>query len=372
MTYEERKPLFAAIEQLRQDRVLICFFNFDRQVNPPGALSGLTTQFHADVKEALFRVLKESDTSHGVDLCLYTRGGDVNSVWPIVSLVREFDPDFHVLVPFRCHSGGTLVTLGAKRIILAPLAELSPIDPTTGNQFNPVDPAEPKNRLGISVEDVRAYKDFVMDPPGNESGEKKLTGEQQLAREGFRLDRLTAQVHPLALGNVHRVLQQIKQLAVNLLDLHPVKGEDKEKIVTALTQKFYSHLHMINPDEARSILGERVDRASAPLATAMDNLLRAYEDTFKLRQTFFLSSYLEDKQESEVRFIGGVVESRTWSYLFETKATIRQVTRPPQNVQVQIPVGQAMPLIPGLPREIQVELKAQDSVHNTQPRRVTT
>ena len=45
--------------------------------------------------------------------------------------------------------------MAAKRIVMTRLAELSPIDPTTGNQFNPVDGKG--NRLGISVEDVRAY-----------------------------------------------------------------------------------------------------------------------------------------------------------------------------------------------------------------------
>ena len=56
-------------------------------------------------------------------------------MWPIVSLIREFDKDFEVLVPYRCHSSGTLTALGAKRIVMDQLSELSPIDPSTGNQF---------------------------------------------------------------------------------------------------------------------------------------------------------------------------------------------------------------------------------------------
>ena len=87
----------------------------------------------------------------------------MNAVWPIVSLFREFDENFEVLVPFRCHSGDTLVALGTKKIVLTPLSELSPIDPTTGNQFNPSDPSNPSARLGISVEDVVAYRTFVLD-----------------------------------------------------------------------------------------------------------------------------------------------------------------------------------------------------------------
>jgi hypothetical protein len=105
---EGRQALFAEIEALRSGRNLVCFLNFDRAAVP--AIPGLTTQFDSSGKEALFRVLKEtSKPGKGVDLLLYTRGGDVNAVWALASILREFDDDFEVLVPFRCHSAGTLL-----------------------------------------------------------------------------------------------------------------------------------------------------------------------------------------------------------------------------------------------------------------------
>lgn len=55
MAYEDRKKIIQEVEELRGGRTLICFFNFDRHSEPQ--LPGLSTQFHADVKEALFRVL---------------------------------------------------------------------------------------------------------------------------------------------------------------------------------------------------------------------------------------------------------------------------------------------------------------------------
>jgi len=365
LNFDARRPLIAAVEALRRGRTLVCFFNFDRQAVPP--LAGLNTQFHADVKEALFRVLKESQPTEGIDLCLYTRGGDINAVWPLVSLIREFDPDFEVLVPFRCHSAGTLAALGARRIVLGPISELSPIDPSTGNQFNPREPTDSKTPLAISVEDVRAYHDFVVE----QLATPKETASETSAHLAPFLQKLATDVHPLALGNVHRVLQQIKQLAKNLLALHPIKGEDREAIITALTAGFYSHLHMINRQEAKQILGERVEFASPDLVIAMDRLLRGYEEAFNLRHAFFLSKFLEGKQEAVVRFAGGVAESRSWSYLFITNGTVRQFTKLPPNVQLQLPAGQPMPLVPGLPRETQVEIQAQGWIHNAEPLGVT-
>ena len=180
MAHDERKALMTKVESLREGRALVCYFNFDRESDP--RLPGVTTQFSADSKEALFRVLKESKASEQkIDLCLYTRGGDLNAVWPLVNLLREFDFDFDVLAPFRCHSSGTLVALGARRILMAPLSELSPIDPSTGNQFNPSDPAYKSSRLPISVEDVQAYSRFVADQ--HKVGEQKPSSEPLLPEQ---------------------------------------------------------------------------------------------------------------------------------------------------------------------------------------------
>lgn len=118
MAYDDRRALIQRVEELRGRR-LICLCNFDRQEEPLNL--GLSTQFAAELKEPLFRVLKETaEVGKGIDLLLYTRGGDTNAVWPVVCLLREFDGDFEVLVPFRCHSSGTLVALGAKKIWMTP------------------------------------------------------------------------------------------------------------------------------------------------------------------------------------------------------------------------------------------------------------
>lgn len=331
----------------------------------------MLTQFASDTKEALFRVLKETvKAEQNLDLCLYTRGGDTNAVWPTVSLLREFDPDFSVLVPFRCHSAGTLLALGSKQIVMTQLSELSPIDPSTGNQFNPVDPNNKQNRLAISIEDVQQYRRFVLNQL--KGGDDDHAGSTDSALLAPFLDQLARRVHPLALGNVHRVHQQIKQLAKNLLDLHPAADRDVGLVVESFTTTFYSHLHMVNRHEAREILGgNQVEFAGQQLAELLDLLLRSYEDDFALRKPFLIGASLKDELTKDVRFIGGAVESKAWSYLFETCATVRQRSVLPANVQVQLPPGQPMPLIPGLPRQYDVEVTSQGWARNTDPKGVT-
>jgi hypothetical protein len=371
MALEQRQAVMKKIEGLRNGRALICFFNFDRDSAPP--VPGVQTLFLPDTKEPLFRVMKETlQSGQKIDLCLYTRGGDTNAIWPIASLLREFDPDFNVIVPFRCHSAGTLLALGSKRIIMTLLSELSPIDPSTGNLFNPPENEPPEKKLAISVEDVQQYRNFVLKQFGVDEGDQDEAPPADKALLSPFLAQLTQKIHPLALGNVHRVHLQIKQLAQKLLALHPIEGRDPERVIKPLTTGFYSHLHMINRHEAREILGEQqVEFAGEELATTLDALLRNYEDDFVLRQPFFLAEHLKDKGIEEARFIGGAIESKAWSYLYETRATLRQLSQLPPNVQVQLPPGQPMPLIPGLPRQYNVQVTSQGWMRNKEPKGIT-
>jgi hypothetical protein len=185
---------------------------------------------------------------------------------------------------------------------------------------------------------------------------------------------LATEIHPLALGNVQRVYMQIKKLAKMLL-AHSYSGDAQrmEKIVDLLTKEYYSHNHMISRQDAKEIFGaEHVVFAGDELEAAMDQLLRQYENDFELRHKFVLGKYMGDDTEKTPRFVGGVLESTVWSYLKETTLKVRQYVAPPANVQIQVPPGTAIPLVPGLPRRYEWQLVHQSWTRNTIPKGVTT
>jgi hypothetical protein len=369
MAFDDRKSLMKEIEELRNGRRLIVLCNFDRIEQP--ANLGVNVQFASDLKEPLYRVLKETlEPGQRLDLFLYTRGGELNAVWPIVCLLREFDADFEVLIPFRAHSSGTLLALAAKKVVITPIGELSPIDPTCGNQFNPRDEANKESVLGISVEDVSAYHEFLRKVYGA-SQEGELPSDTLALLQPHFL-QLTEKVHPLALGNVHRVLMQIKVLARLLLKKHYGDGDKIEKMIGSLTTSYYSHHHMISRQEAQAILGsDHVEFASSDLARKLDQLLRLYQDNFGLREPFFLNRFMGDDAEKEARLVGGCVESRAWGYLYETKLRCRQYVAPPPTIQIQLQPGQAAPLVPGLPRKTECQVISRCWVRNKMPIGVT-
>ncbi len=346
MPYAERRELIMRVEQARNSRVLTYVLG-DRMVFPPG-IPGFATQLGTEPQLLFLDQLKAIGRCPNLDLFLYTRGGNTDSVWPLVCLLREYCDRLTVIVPFRAHSGGTLICLGAHEIIMTEYAELSPIDPTTGNAFNPTDPTNPTNRFGISVEDVAAYFELAKDRAGITKEEHKLEVLKELV-SGNR-------VHPLALGNVQRVYLQIRRLAERLLALHLDERGDKqriERIVTALAEKFYSHVHAITRVEAKDLLGDWVRAPTDAERQPINDLFEGYAATLGLRDTFSLPEYMGDQLTRDLTALAAFIESSARSHVYRTTMKMSQRPMLPPNVQVQIPPGQPIPLGPWVTRNFE-------------------
>ncbi len=334
MDFNQRKDLISHLEQARGSRVL-CYILSDRESFPP--VPGFSTMLSGEPHLLFIDQLRAIGKVPQLDVFLYTRGGATDSVWPFVNLLREFGERLTVIVPFRAHSAGTLLCLGADEVIMADAAELSPIDPTTGNQFNPIDPSNPQSRFGISVEDVVAY--FKL-------GEERA-GIYQEAYKLEILKELTQKVHPLALGNVQRIYMQIRLLARKLLALHLNEDENKQKIdqiIKALTEELYSHIHSISRREAIALMGDWVRTPSEKETSIIWDLFNSYADTINLRQKFQVPEFMSDEQARDLKVFGGFIESTEISHIYTTDIKIIQRPNLPQNVQVQVPPGSVIPL----------------------------
>lgn len=338
MNYTQRKKLIVELEKTRGSKILTYFLS-DRETFPqnvPG-FGGLhlAQEPHLLIIDQL-RAIGKIDK---LDLFLYTRGGDTNSVWPLVNILREYCKRLTVIVPFRAHSAGTLICLGANEVIMSEISELSPIDPTTTNAFNPREESNPQVSKGISVEDVTAYFKLARDRGGIASETERLEV----------LKELTRKVDPLALGNVERVYMQIRQLARKLLSLHMDEKREAQKfndIIEALTEKFYSHLHVITRIEAIELMGKWIKTPTENESALIWALFNLYVDTFNLRNKFNLPEYMADEPIRELQVLGGLIESTELSHLFSTNLKVIQRPNLPPNVQLQLQPGNPIPLSP--------------------------
>jgi hypothetical protein len=335
LSYEERQRLIKELEEVRGSRVLSYVLG-DRETFPQG-IQGFTTTMAGEPHLLFLDLLNEIGQVEQIDLFLYTRGGATESVWPMITSIREHCSRLSVLVPFRAHSAGTLLCLGADEVVMADGAELSPIDPTTGNQFNPRDPTNESNQYGISVEDVFAY--FKL------SEDLAKIKEEPLRLQVFQ--QLTQQVHPLALGNVQRVYLLIRSLAQRLLALH-LPDRDAEKMgrmIQGLTTEFYSHVHAISRQEAIDLLGGWVRAPIEKEATPIRALFESYAVTLNLRERFNLPEFMGDEPTRDLHVLGAFMETADSSYAYTTDVKVMQRPNLPQGVQVQVPPGQPIPLV---------------------------
>ncbi len=208
-----------------------------------------------------------------IDLFLYSTGGDTMVPWRLVSMIREYADSFSVFVPYKAHSAATMIALGADEIVMTDLAELSPIDPSTANVFNPADPGNPASKIPISVEDVMAYFDLAKNKFG-------IKDDAELAKIFNKFTEANPQIHPLALGNVNRIHNLIRMLAKSLLKSHKEKMSDSQiaTIVDYFTEKLYSHQYFIGRREAREDLGVKtVVNADEKTTKLMAELYEEYK-----------------------------------------------------------------------------------------------
>src|SRR2546426_9356965 len=96
------------------------------------------TKFIRKSSEAFRDILKEVGEQERIDLFLYSRGGELTTPLPIVHLIKSHCKKFNILIPYKAHSAAILICLGADEIVMGEMGQLSPIDPTTYNVFNPL------------------------------------------------------------------------------------------------------------------------------------------------------------------------------------------------------------------------------------------
>ncbi len=324
--------LIKKIEKKRGSKV-ITYITSDRQ-GPVNARVAM------DVVPLISEQLRKIGKTDKIDLFLYTAGGDTMVPWRLVSMIREYCDTFSVLVPYKAHSAGTMIALGADEIVMSDLSEISPIDPSTSNVFNPSDPENPQNKIPISVEDVIAYFDLAKNKFG-------IKNDEDLTKIFNKFMESNPQIHPLALGNVNRTHNLIRLLAKRLLKSHkgPMKEDQIEKIVEAFTEKLYSHMYFIGRKEAKEELGVKtVVDADAELSDLMSELYSEYATEMELQNAAWNpeneigTNASHNKKEYKVAFVESAVLSKSYNLTMEFKR--QQVMVPQQTPQGTIQVSQ--------------------------------
>ena len=255
MPFQNRKSFFRKIEELR-DSKLISFVTSDRQ--------GAGTVIFRDCIEPFVDTLDSIGNTKRISLLIQTDGGDTAVAWRLVNLIKMYCDEFEIIVPFKSLSAGTLIALGAEKIIMTKQAVLGPIDPSLNHSLGPIN--NQGRIIPVSVEAFNGYFDIA----------RKYLSIKKEDILGNLLSELSKQIHPLTIGEVSRSRTQIRDLAHRLLSTHIKEKPTRNKIVEFLCSDSGTHDYTLNRREAES-LGLNIEKPDDTLY----ELIRAIRIDFR-------------------------------------------------------------------------------------------
>jgi hypothetical protein len=266
--HKDRIDNYKKLEELRKSKLLI-YYTSDRQKAETNIGSDILAPF-ADHLDKIGDVDK-------ITLYMYSNGGSTLAGWSLVNLIRSFCKDFEVIVPFRCQSAATLISLGTNRIVMTKQGTLGPIDPSTNGLMNPQVNINGQNiRVPVSVEHVNGFLEMAKQDFG-------INDSEQLSNVYLKL---TDKIHPLSLGDVYKAKAQIQMLAKKLLKNHEISDDNVEKVISFLCSDSGSHDYTIYRKEAKDELGLNIEKPDDELYALIKDIHKDIEQEMELRTPF--------------------------------------------------------------------------------------
>lgn len=305
-SYSTRVPLIKEIESLRGSSV-ICYITGDRRQ--------LETQISPEIIDLFIDHLDAIGPTKKLSLILHTNGGDTGAAWRLINLLHTFCDELEVIIPSKAMSAGTLISLGADKIVMTKQAALGPIDPSVNHPLNPPVPTAPHTKVPVSVEAVRGYLDAA-----KEMGVTDSSSLSQL------LVDLSNKVHPLVLGQIFRSRSQIRFLAKKLLKRQVSDEAKREEIIDFLCAESGSHDYTINRREA-NLMGLAVEKPGDELYKLLRDLHLSYVTEMKLLEPYDPYSTLAGNTTRDYVLPRAAIESiSVGSHQFLSEGTLTKST----------------------------------------------
>lgn len=190
-------------------------------------------------KNGFMSVIKGLDRTKGLDLILHTPGGDMAATESLVEYLRAmFDNDIRAIIPQLAMSGGTIMALACREIVMGKQSSIGPIDP----QFGTI------AVVGLLQEFERIRTEIKKDPSAI-----------------LLWQPILSKLDPGFITECENAVEWSHAMAKRFLETNMfkgVRGKDQKikDIISKLTEKKNTKFHgrHIGLDEAVQIFGEKV------------------------------------------------------------------------------------------------------------------
>lgn len=310
---KDRIDLYKELEAKRNSKLLV-YYTSTRQ--------GLETQIAKDVLPKFSNQLDKIGDTKKISLFLYTNGGDTLAAWSLVNLIRSFCKELEVIIPSNCFSSGTLMCLGANKLVMTKQAALGPIDPSINGPLNPMIPGvqNPNAKVPVSVEYVNAYIEMAKKDFG-------ITDQKNLTEI---LLHLSEKIHPLTLGQVYKSKSQIQMIARNLMKYQKINKEKTDTIIKFLCSESGSHDYSIRRDEAINNLGINVEKPTMELYSIIKQIHDDISEELELENPFEPMIMLNntDQPNHPYSFRRGLIETMSDTDVFVSEGVLSKLQDP--------------------------------------------
>ncbi|MCL1791195.1 MAG: peptidase [Peptococcaceae bacterium] len=218
---QSRKKLLKKIEELRGSKVMVYVSHapLDDSVLMP-----------------MYQELSHIGCIDRLDLFLNSYGGNIDTPYKLVKMLRGFCRDLTVIVPVAAKSAASMIVLGADQIIMGPFAELGPIDPVVRHPLYP--------DTWISVQAAQYSYDFF------ERLIDRCSPDQVM-----QILSLFEKIDPWILGDYTKMLKSSHQYAESLLKDYMFKENPHlvGPLVDKMINSYFSHGYPITKTEAQEM-----------------------------------------------------------------------------------------------------------------------
>lgn len=189
-------------------------------------------------------------------LILVTNGGLANAAYQIARLIQREYKEFALYCPGPCKSAGTLVAIGAHRLIMDGFSELGPLDVQLAKQNEIV--ARKSGLLAKSSFDALAgaafelYERLMISITLKSRGivSFKLASELSATMASAMLSPVYAQINPETVGSENRDLNIATEYGTRLA--RHSKNADLDTVLR-LVHEYPSHDFIIDDEEAKTL-----------------------------------------------------------------------------------------------------------------------
>jgi hypothetical protein len=242
----------------------------------------------------LYGVMKRVGKVERLCFFIESSGGFGEASLRLVHLLREFADELTVLVPLECQSAATMLALGADKILMGPLAQLSAVDTSLTHDLSPID--RDNDRVQVSQDELGRVV--------------RLWREQTRDENSNPYTMLYSHVHPLVIGAVDRASALSTRLCVDILTYHMKDRHKAENISNSLNSGYPSHSYPITIREAAR-LGLNVEPLDDQVNLHLLELNELYSEMGQRASTDF------DERNSHDASIMNIIEGDTLQIFYQ-------------------------------------------------------